>query len=319
MTEQRSTNWRSESARARVLAGELVEGRGLRCGAGVAGHAQAAAELLEAVERWDHVTAAGERLRQGHRVVDVQAGCVALRRGALVDRAGEPAGCRLVVVEPGRLPDRHALEVRPVRVGIAHALHDRQPLLARAAWKSFERRMQTDVVVDFLDVRRRDLDRRPLLSIFVVAIGDDGVQAVVAAVELDDDEDAAASTAVCFSSLSAAADRARKSGTVCPQASRAEEPRPRRIISRRVGCMDVSRSSELELGAIGEELKRLAQGDGAVVAGGFEREAAGVLAEIVLEQKIDRALVRSGRRRSCIALPIRLDRRVRDRFRRGPR
>ena len=98
MTRAALDELEQRAGRAAVLAGELVEGRDLRVGAGVAGHAQAAAELLEAVERRDHLPPARERPRQRHRVVDVQRGSVALRRGALVDRPGEPAGSRLVRV-----------------------------------------------------------------------------------------------------------------------------------------------------------------------------------------------------------------------------
>ena len=85
--------------------------------------------------------------------------------------------------------------------------------------------MQADVVVDLPDVRRRDLDRRPSLSILVVAIGNHGVQAVVAAVELDDDQDAALRAAACLSSASAAAERARNERDRLPageQGGRAE-------------------------------------------------------------------------------------------------
>ncbi len=52
--------------------------------------------------------------------------------------------------------------------------------------------MKPDVVVDFLDFGYRDLNCRSLLAIFIIAIGYDGVQPVIAAIELNDDQDPAA-------------------------------------------------------------------------------------------------------------------------------
>jgi hypothetical protein len=123
--------------------------------------------------------------------VNVQRGGIALRRRPMIDRPREPAGSRLVRAQRGGLPDRHALEMRAIRVGIAHTLDDREPLLLKELGKPIERRMQANMVVDLFHIRSRDLDRRPLFSIRVVAIGNNRVQAVVATIELDDHQNAA--------------------------------------------------------------------------------------------------------------------------------
>ena len=107
---------------------------------------------------------------------------------ASMARASQPGsswpGC-----EPRRLPDGHRLEVRAVRVGITDRLHDRQPALFAELRETAERRMQPDVIVDRLQVLGLERELGPALVVDVVAVGDDGVEAVVAPVELDDDED----------------------------------------------------------------------------------------------------------------------------------
>ena len=49
--------------------------------------------------------------------------------------------------------------------------------------------MQAELIVDLLDLGLGLLQGRPQLGVFRIVEGDDGVQAVVAAGELDDDED----------------------------------------------------------------------------------------------------------------------------------
>ncbi len=49
--------------------------------------------------------------------------------------------------------------------------------------------MQRDIVVDLLDLVLRLLERRPQFGVFGIFDGNDGVQAVVAAGALYDDED----------------------------------------------------------------------------------------------------------------------------------
>ena len=54
-----------------------------------------------------------------------------------------------------------------------------------------EQRVQADAIVDLLHLAGRDRELRPALAVLVVAVGHHGVQPVVAAVKLDDDQDAA--------------------------------------------------------------------------------------------------------------------------------
>ena len=177
---------------------------------------------------------------QRERLVDVQPRRVAARRtGAAVDRPGQPAGRRLVHGRPGRVPDRHAVEVRPVRVGVAHALHDRQPLLAPAASRTRSSdRVQPHAIVDLLHLAGRDRQLRPALAVLVVAIRHHGIQPVVAAVELDHDQDAALRGRPVVGQGARGPGQEQRDRRAAGQS--ADEPRPRRIISRRVGCMGIS-------------------------------------------------------------------------------
>ena len=63
--------------------------------------------------------------------------------------APEPARSLVLLgIEPGRMPGRHALEMRSARVRVADALRDDQlPRLQQLA-EVLERRVQADVVVD---------------------------------------------------------------------------------------------------------------------------------------------------------------------------
>jgi acyl transferase domain-containing protein len=56
------------------------------------------------------------------------------------------------------------------------------------AGQAVQRRVQADVVVDLLDLRFGLAERRPQFTVFVVSVGDDGVEAIVAARKLDDDQ-----------------------------------------------------------------------------------------------------------------------------------
>ena len=72
----------------------------------------------------------------------------------------------------------------------------------------------------------------------------------------------------------AQAERARKAGTLAPQASSVLEPSPWRN-SRRVGCMPGSPSGELEFGTVEEELERTGKTVGPAVLCGAEHLGAG--------------------------------------------
>src|SRR5262245_19534687 len=130
-----------------------------------------------------------------------------------------------------------------------------------------------------------------------------------------------------FSLPRAKAELARKAGTAGPQANRADEPRPRRRNSRRVGCMKNSLGSpraggpgvgsvsifrrspvspprqqgppllarranggplrQLDLGAVQQELEALAQGIGRAAPGRLHDEAPGLRAHLALEHQVN--------------------------------
>ena len=114
--------------------------------------------------------------------------------GPRVESATEPAGVERLPRIRGarRLPDLHRSEVRTVRgSGSFDPLHDRR--LARLDEQPISylhRRMQADLVAELVNLPRRQPERPAGLRVAVEPVRDDRVQSVVAADELDDDEDA---------------------------------------------------------------------------------------------------------------------------------
>ena len=112
--------------------------------------------------------------------------------GPLVEAAADPAQPGVVaLVEPGRLPDRHAAEVRAARVRIPDARNDRQPARFQQLPRVAHRRVQADLAVDLDQPLLGQPDGLAVPGVPVVLERDDRVDAVVAAVELHDDQDAA--------------------------------------------------------------------------------------------------------------------------------
>src|SRR5207244_1851078 len=78
---------------------------------------------------------------------------------------------------------------RTVRIRITDALNDSQAAAAQQRLQTGEGVVQADVVIDAEDFVPAQPQRRAGLVVEVVGVGDDGVQAVVAAGEFDDDQD----------------------------------------------------------------------------------------------------------------------------------
>ena len=114
--------------------------------------------------------------------------------------ASGPASAAADPARPSRgtsstLPGVPAVERREVAaVGVRHpdALRDEELAVRKSAGELSERGREAEDLVDPVDRRRRDPERRPRAVIAVVAVRDDRVQAVVAARELDEDEDGSA-------------------------------------------------------------------------------------------------------------------------------
>ena len=117
----------------------------------------------------------------------------------------------------GRLPDVHRLEVRAVGVGVADALHDRQlPLLPQRP-EALHAGVQADVVVQADDHVLGLAQRGPGLVVEVVGVGNDGVEAVVAAGHLE------TTRMLSLPGAAACAVRATNCGTTEPRAT-SDEP-----------------------------------------------------------------------------------------------
>ena len=125
------------------------------------------------------------------------------------------------------LPDRHAPEVRAIRVRVADALHDRQPAILDHVGRAAHRRMEPDVVCQLAKPISRQTQLLAMPGVILVAVRDDGVDAVVAPVELDHDQDAA--VAVGPAPLSRSGER--KTGRVGASERRAERSKRARRVS----------------------------------------------------------------------------------------
>src|SRR5881398_1674771 len=93
-------------------------------------------------------------------------------------------------IKASGMPGRHAAEVGPTRVRIANALDDRELPRVQKSAEAAQRRVQTKLIVN---ANQAILGKRQAVSISritFVAERDDGVDAVIAAVELNDDKDA---------------------------------------------------------------------------------------------------------------------------------
>ena len=89
----------------------------------------------------------------------------------------------------GRLPDVHGLEVRTLRVRVADALHDRQLSFLPHRPEAPHAGVEADVVVQADDHVLGLAQRGPGLVVQVVGVGNDGVEAVIAAGHLEHDQD----------------------------------------------------------------------------------------------------------------------------------
>ena len=126
--------------------------------------------------------------------------------------------------------------MRAVRVRVADALHDGELPAFEQLREAGQRRVEADAVVDLRDGLCVEAQLRAVLAVVVVGVGGDGVQAVVAAVELQDDEDAAVGVALRLGGqgVGRAGEEGRHGGAAGQQG---KVPRPRRRKSRRVVCM----------------------------------------------------------------------------------
>src|SRR5205823_6160156 len=104
---------------------------------------------------------------------------------------GGSAGASPSRFQAGGLPDGHALEMGAVGVGIADTLDDRQAAGLEQPGGISHRGVEADMVVDLEKLIGRQAKRFAMAGITLVRERDDSVDAVVAAVELDDNEHSA--------------------------------------------------------------------------------------------------------------------------------
>ena len=91
-------------------------------------------------------------------------------------------------VRPRRLPGRERLEVRAAGVGITHPLHDRKPARVQQRSGAGHRRVEPHSVANPDERRLGQPQRLAMPGVAVIPEWYDGVDPVVPAVELDDDE-----------------------------------------------------------------------------------------------------------------------------------
>jgi hypothetical protein len=106
----------------------------------------------------------------------------------VVDVVPEPAAGRLARRRVGSVPDLERLEVRAIRIRVAAAVDDRESAVVEQLFERLHRVVQREPVVERVEAVGQ-ADRGARLEVRVVADGNHSVEPVVAAGELDDDED----------------------------------------------------------------------------------------------------------------------------------
>ena len=112
--------------------------------------------------------------------------------GTGIEGTAQPAGLEGARFEPAGFPDLHRAEVRAIRVRVAHPLHHREPPVVEELGQWPESRMQADLPGHLVERRRGQAQRPAVPRIAVEPVRHHGVQAVVAADQLHDHEDAVA-------------------------------------------------------------------------------------------------------------------------------
>ena len=109
-----------------------------------------------------------------------------------VESPTEPAqAASFFGVEAGCVPNGHGLEMRAIGIGIADTLDDGEPAFFEQLGHLAQGRVQTDLRIDLHDVAGWQAKTGAVLGITFVGERHDGVDSVVAAIELEHHEDAA--------------------------------------------------------------------------------------------------------------------------------
>ena len=112
----------------------------------------------------------------------------AARAAPVAESTTQPPVARFALAGLGGLPDGHAFEVRSVRIRITHGVYHRKaPVLVQLV-SAAHRWMKPELLVEPEHIAFGHTQCRPTLRVAIVGVGDDHVQAVVAAFELNDDE-----------------------------------------------------------------------------------------------------------------------------------
>ena len=113
------------------------------------------------------------------------------RRRHRGERARQPSVLQIFVARRRGVPDLDRAEMREIGFGIAHALQHGEPAVLPQRQERRERRMQTGAIGEREDRIARDRDLRPQCVVVEIGVRDDGIEPVVAALELDQHEQVA--------------------------------------------------------------------------------------------------------------------------------
>src|SRR5262249_21310813 len=106
----------------------------------------------------------------------------------IVEVTSEPSGSLETLRVAGSLPDFSRAKVRAIRVRVANALNDGQLPGIIEVFEAGKILVESHLVVEAKDIFLRETDAGAGLAIIIVAVGHNGVEAIIAASHLEHDE-----------------------------------------------------------------------------------------------------------------------------------
>jgi hypothetical protein len=131
----------------------------------------------------------GKGLRQARSDVDADGRVATLAR--VVEVTPQPAIGKILVLVTGGLPDFRRTKMAAIRVWVANAVDDRKMSGIEEIFEASQARIQSKRVVQRQHLSGWNPNRGARLVVIIIGVGHHGVEAIVAACELDKHENGA--------------------------------------------------------------------------------------------------------------------------------